>query len=244
MTSMFLVVFTSSMILIVVWVLLRFVVTSQNNLTPLKRIIRLIRRLIGGDGKQVLYDVYLKLRNIDVGEVSNEAIGISRDIGSRHQTSGGPYLDFVLKNLPINQNDSIIDIGCGKGGALITLSKYPFQSVDGLDISDELISIAKSNLKKLKINKVKLFQSNAATFTDLEKYTHIYMANPFPCTIMKEVMSNIKKSIKKHPREVTIIYMNPLCHDVICCSDFKLVRKFNQFVFPFWIYKNINSLED
>jgi SAM-dependent methyltransferase len=237
---MFLVVFISGMILIA-WVLLRFVVTSENNLTPLKRIIRLIRRVIGGDGKQVLYDVYLKLRNIDVGEVSNETIGISRDIGSRHQTSGGPYLDFVLKNLPINQNDSIIDIGCGKGGALITLTQYPFQSVDGLDMSDMLISIAKSNLKKLQITKVKFFQCNAATFTDLDNYTYIYMYNPFPCTIMKEVMSNIKKSIKKHPREVTIIYMNPVCHDVICCSEFAVVRKFNQFVFPFWIYKNINT---
>jgi SAM-dependent methyltransferase len=239
MDSIFLIVLVLILMSIGIWVLLRFFVTTEDNLGPVKRIIRLIERIKRGQNKQILYEVYLKLRHIDVGASSHESIGISEDIGSLHRNSGGPELDFVLKDLSIKHSDSIIDIGCGKGGALITFSKYPFQSVDGLDISDKLISIAKSNLKKLRISTVKLFQSDAATFSDLDKYTYIYMFNPFPCTIMTDVMTKINESIKRHPRELTIIYMNPVCHDVICGSSFKLVRKFNQFVQPFWIYKNV-----
>ena len=32
---------------------------------------------------------------------------------------------------------------------------------------------------------------------------------------MKEVLLNIEQSIKEHPRKVTIIYLNPLSHDLI-----------------------------
>lgn len=229
----------SGMILIAVWVLLCFFLPSGQHLSPFKRIIGLIRQAGKGDWRQVLYIIYLKLRRIDVGIVLPEDIGLSSKTVGRHESSGGPNLDMVLKKLSIKENDAILDIGCGKGGALITLSKYPFQSVDGLDISDHLLSIAKTNLKKLNIGNVMLLHTNAATFTDLDKYTMVYMFNPFPDSIMKAVMSNLDLSIKKHPREITIIYNNPVCHDVIVSvSDFRIVMKFDNFIFPLHIYKN------
>jgi SAM-dependent methyltransferase len=240
MNSISLSVLISGMILIAVWGLLRFFVTSGQPIVPFRRIIRLIRQVNDGDWRQVLYVIHLKLRRIDVGYVLPEDLGLSSDIVSWHENSGGPNLDRVLKNISINENDSILDIGCGKGGALITLSKYHFQAVDGLDISDKLLSIAKTNFKKLNIGKVKLFHANAVTFTDLDNYTFIYMANPFPASIMKTVISNLDTSIKKHPREITIIYYNPVCHDVIVSeSDFRVVMKIHNFGSPFWIYKNI-----
>lgn len=230
----------SGMILIAVWVLLRFFVTSAEHLGPFRRIIRLIRRAIEGDWRQVLYDIYLKLRRIDVGIVLPEDLGLSSDSVNAHENSGGPNLDLVLKTISIKKNDSILDIGCGKGGALITLSKYRFQAVDGLEISDNLLSIAKTNLKKLNIGRVRLYNSNAITFTDLDNYTFIYMFNPFPCSIMKAVISNLNISIKQKPREITIIYKSPVCHDVIVSdSEFRIAIKFDNFKIPFWIYKNL-----
>ncbi len=55
------------------------------------------------------------------------------------------------------------------------MSKYPFHYVDGLEISDSLIDIAKKNFRKLNIDKIRLFCSDAATFTDLNQYNYIYM---------------------------------------------------------------------
>jgi 16S rRNA G966 N2-methylase RsmD len=241
MNSILLAALISVMIFIVVWGLLRFFVTSGQPLIPFRRIIRLIRQVNRGDWRQILYIIYLKLRRIDVGYVSYEDLGLSSDPVGCHENSGGPNLGLVLKNISITESDSILDIGCGKGGALITLSKY-FQTADGLEISDKLVSIAKANLKKLNIKNYKLFKANAATFTDLDNYTFIYMYNPFSSSIMKQVMSNLKLSIKKHPREITIIYYNPVCHDVIVSdSDFRIVMKFDNFGVPFWIYKNIPS---
>lgn len=242
MSSILLAALISGMIFLAVWGLFRFFVTKGQPLVPLKRTIRLIRQVKEGDWRQVLYVIYLKLRRLDVGYVSSGDLGLSPDTGHRHENSGGPNLGRVLKNFSINKNDSILDIGCGKGGALITFSKFDFQVVDGLDISDDLLSIAKTNFKKLNIRKVKLFQANAVTFTNLDNYTFIYMANPFPCNIVKSVMLNLDMSIKKHPREITLIYYNPVCHDVIVSnSDFRIIMKFDNFGIPFWVYKNIIS---
>lgn len=204
-----------------------------------KRITNSVRRIIKGDGRQVLWDTYYMFRGLDLVYTSLESIGLSADIGSWYENSGGPDLKVVIKSFPKNTNASIIDFGCGKGGALITLSQCGFRSVDGLDISKDLLLIAKNNLRKLNIRNVKLFCSSAASFTELHKYTFIYMFNPFPPPIMNDVISNINESIEKYPREITIIYKNPVCHNVIVNnSDFRVIRKFEDFLIPFWVYKN------
>ncbi len=40
-------------------------------------------------------------------------------------------LQRVVKRLPITSNDAILDVGCGKGGAFVTFSKYPFWKLGG-----------------------------------------------------------------------------------------------------------------
>lgn len=196
-------------------------------------------RVINGDGRQVLWDIYYKLRGIDLAYVPLESLDITEETGSWHENSGGPDLEVVIRSLTINANDSIIDLGCGKGGALITFSKYGFQSIDGLDISKELLLVAKNNLSKLGIVKATLFCSNATTFTALQKYRFIYMFNPFPANVMIQVISNINESIKKYPRNLTIIYRNPVCHDIIVSnSEFRVAGKFDHFSIPIWVYQN------
>ncbi len=187
-------------------------------------------------------DVYYKLRGLDLQSETLESLGLSEDSSQPHVSSGNQDLDICLRSLPINHNDSVLDIGCGKGGALITLSKYPFHYVDGLEISDSLVDVAKKNFRKLNIDKIRLFCSDAATFTDLNQYNYIYMYNPFPGVIMKSVISNIKQSLQTHPRQITIIYKNPVCHDIIISdSNFKVVNKFDHSIQPFWIYKNTSA---
>jgi len=183
------------------------------------------------------YKIVNRLSGIDLADTSLGDGSRFNELAHHYTDSGGPDLDVVLESLGINEEDSIVDIGCGKGGALITLSKYPFLHIGGVDIDKKLLDIAKSNLCKLHIKNVELFCSDASAFIELDTYNYVYMYNPFPFNVMKDVISNIILSLSKYPRNMTIIYRNPVCHAIIVNnSRFKLVKECSHCTHPFFIY--------
>jgi hypothetical protein len=50
----------------------------------------------------------------------------------------------------------------------------------------------------------------------------IYLFNPFPETGMRQVFSNLKQSLREHPRAVYVIYHNPLLEHVLTEAGFLL----------------------
>src|SRR5260370_40018593 len=79
-----------------------------------------------------------------------------------HQSSRRPVLALVLQTLPISHQDSILDIGCGRGGAIITMAQYPFARIDGVEISPDLAAVAERNLARLGISRSSIRCCNAA----------------------------------------------------------------------------------
>jgi SAM-dependent methyltransferase len=153
--------------------------------------------------KIAAYRLGLKIRGIDV----EPAWGYS--------DSGGPYLEPILRTLDITPADSVVDLGSGKGGALLTMVRYPFARVDGVEISPELAEISRINLARAAITKSEVYCCDAAEFPDLDSYTFIYMFNPFPPSVLERVMENLNASIVRRPRPLTVIYMNPEDHDIV-----------------------------
>lgn len=206
----------------------------------MKRLGRMIR---DGEYRELLCHLYYRassvLKGIDLAYTSCDELCLSEEIGHYYSDSGGPDLEVVCEALGISKNDSIVDIGCGKGGAIITLSKYPFRSIVGVDISEQLLYTAKANLSKLKINRCEVICSDATSFYDLDAFNYIYMFNPFPCNVMNDVITNINMSLSRVPRTITIIYKNPVCSDIIIDnSTFTVMNQFNHSGLPFYIYVN------
>jgi tRNA/tmRNA/rRNA uracil-C5-methylase (TrmA/RlmC/RlmD family) len=101
-----------------------------------------------------------------------------------YNSSGNRFLERVTKRLPITSDDASLDFGCGKGGALVTLSKAPFRKLGGVELSPKLSTIAQNNMARLQIPHVELFCCDAAKFTALDDYKYLYFFNPFPSVIM------------------------------------------------------------
>ena len=76
-------------------------------------------------------------------------------------SSRGRELFHAFSLLDVKESDRLLDIGCGKGGALYTLNKLPFSKVDGIEISSDLSKIAISNIKQLNMKKTSIFNTNA-----------------------------------------------------------------------------------
>lgn len=138
-----------------------------------------------------------------------------------------PELDKAFRFLKVSAADSILDYGCGKGGILAALSRYPFRRIAGIEISDGLIKTAQFNLEKLGLSKVELIQADAATFTGIDDFNMFYFFNPFQGNLFYTVINNIVQSCARKPRKVFLIYYHPKCHDIIDASGkFALIKEF------------------
>lgn len=129
----------------------------------------------------------------------------------------------ILKKLDITKDDSILDIGCGKGLFLFYARRFNFCHIDGIEYSNELSKCAEKNILKLNDARIKVFNVDARKFDDFSKYNYFFINNPFSADIMKEVACSIKKSYIKHKRRIVIIYQFPFSVDVFLNNGFSLI---------------------
>jgi SAM-dependent methyltransferase len=184
------------------------------------------RVLLSGDRqawKHLPYQLRIKMRGIDLRWTTLEESDLSAERSYRYSDSGGPDLEELLDTLKISPSDAVLDLGCGKGGALITLAKYPFAKVDGVEISPKLADIASANMTKLQISNSAIYCSDAADFTNLDSYSHFYMYNPFPQAVTQRVLQNIQSSVRRRARRGTLIYKNAVFHNLVLDAGFRKV---------------------
>ncbi len=195
--------------------------------------------LFRGEFREFIFRVRVYLGDIDLRNASTEDLGLSPDRSHEYSNSGGLHLETVLKSLKITSDDAIVDFGSGKGGALITFSKYPFLKITGVELSPGLAAVAARNLEKLNIKNVDMAISDAACFTDLDGYNYFYFFNPFPASIMSAVIKNIAASLGRRPRKATIIYFNPEFHEsVVTDSPFVKTKEYHHYRLSYYVYTN------
>ena len=155
----------------------------------------------------------MAIRGVDLRWVGTDALGLDNNKSHWYGNSGGPELARIVHSVRRFPNERALDIGCGKGGAVITLSQF-FPWVDGVEISPILAAIARKNLHRLRIKNVGVFVSDAALFEDLDQYTFIYMYNPFPAPVFRAVVDNLRSSLGRQPRSLRLLYKNAECHSL------------------------------
>jgi 16S rRNA G966 N2-methylase RsmD len=196
--------------------------------------------LIRGEWREFVFRLRVYRGEVDLENVSTDGLGLSAERSHEYSNSGGLQLQKVLNFLKISPQDAIVDFGSGKGGALITFSKYPFAKITGVEVSPELVAIAEKNFAKLKIRNIHMVVSDAVDFNDLEGYNYFYFFSPFPGAIMRTVVQNIVSSLVRKPRKATIIYLNPeFHHTVIADSPFRKIKQFTHHQLSCYIYSNV-----
>ena len=86
-----------------------------------------------------------------------------------------PYLNDFFENLKNNnQNNTVLDIGCGWGSSTVILSKI-FKNVYSIDISEKAILAAKENIRLNGIlEKVKLKKYDAEKLDFIDYFDLVY----------------------------------------------------------------------
>jgi SAM-dependent methyltransferase len=163
------------------------------------------RRIVAERLEYCRYAVWVRWNGLDFSPVHDGA-------------SAGVFLADILRTLDIRGGSRIIDLGCGKGSAMCTMARFPFEEVAGVELSDALVRIAQVNAAKLRLRNLTFYVSDAADFTDYDRFSHFYMFNPFPAEVMEAVMNNLVISLARKPRRITVIYCFPACDDIVMQS--------------------------
>ena len=169
--------------------------------------------------KKGRYLLAAKVHGIDLNGVSLEQLGLD-PARSRDYSDSGPDLEQVLQSLDISASDAALDLGCGKGGAMITMAKY-FPRVDGVEISPQLAQTARNNLRRAHLLHSDVYCADATEFTDLDRYTVLYMFNPFTEPVVAHALANLRESLERRPRPMRLIYRNPVCDAAVTAAGFR-----------------------
>lgn len=131
-------------------------------------------------------------------------------------------LQAMLRKLSgIRHEDFVfLDVGSGKGRALLIASSLPFKKVIGVELSPELHALASRNIGRFrggtrKCPNISSYCGDATIFPLPSENTVLFLYNPFKAPVMERFLAHVRDSLAAHPRDVYILYLKPLYHDLL-----------------------------
>jgi SAM-dependent methyltransferase len=147
------------------------------------------------------------------GDESAEALGLpSRDCHGYGPSRYGS-LRRIFDSLVVDPAaDVFIDFGSGKGRVLAVAATYPFRKVIGVDPASQLNAIAHGNIGSarpwLRCSDIEIVAVDATSYAIPDTATVLYFANPFSGAVLSRVLDNVRASLGRAPRRITIISHN------------------------------------
>ena len=120
---------------------------------------------------------------------------------------------WALKYLKPSMSDVFVDLGSGKGKALLIACQLQYKRVIGVEIDKELSCWAARNIDRarprLRAEKVECLNFNILEWFIPDDTSVIFMYNPFIGQTFSSVMSKVFESYDNNPRPLHIIYEFP-----------------------------------
>ena len=143
----------------------------------------------------------------------------------------GGWLDLprVLRRERVTGEDVLLDLGCGKGRALLMASRHRFARVVGVELAPALARVCRRNLESFRLPRrcgaVEVVVADAADYAIPDDVTVVYLFNPFRGGLFDSVVRNILASVDRRPRRLRLIYRNAIYADrLLATGRARLVR--------------------
>ena len=132
---------------------------------------------------------------------------------------------------------TFVDIGCGKGRAMLLALEHPFREVVGVELAPALAAVAEQNLNlfhaawKQPHVPTRVIAGDATQFDLPGGPLLLFLYHPFAGPVMKQFLAHIKAAMDAEPREIYLLYANPeLAPDIVATPGFEQIWRE---VFPF-----------
>jgi SAM-dependent methyltransferase len=143
---------------------------------------------------------------------------------SPYQPTDPALFREMLGHLNIDFREFVfIDIGSGKGRALLMATDYPFRRIVGIELLPGLHRVAQENIGKYQSPSQQCFAvesicGDARNFELPAEPTLLYLFSPLPEPAFVQFLANLEESLHDHPRPLVLIYHNPLLESLLLSS--------------------------
>ncbi len=126
------------------------------------------------------------------------------------------WLDRTAPPFPVERY-TFLDIGAGKGRALILAAQCPFLEVLGVELNPGLAAIARNNIAAALardgkspqlLAPIRLLQADALTLTYPETPTLAFLFHPFEAPLLRKLLRSIETHFAARPGQIDIAYVN------------------------------------
>ena len=158
------------------------------------------------------------------GTVEASAIGIADELHLQHAIRYVPIREPVLRALLDHtlrdrsaETLAFVDLGCGKGRALLIAARYPFRRVLGVEIGASHVQIARQNVQNvleraagLRCRDIRVEHASATDFDYPDSDLLVYMYRPFTGAVFRAALDRLAEFHARTGREVWI---------ALCCPN-------------------------
>ena len=137
----------------------------------------------------------------------------------------GRMMTDLSKLVPNYQEYRFIDLGSGKGRALLYAAEWQFRTCVGVEFSPDLHTLAEQNIAAYKKThgRSTLFELHcvdAREFALPRTNLVLFLYNPFTGDVMRSVVSGLESLISANYPDIIVLYRNPTCSELFSSEYF------------------------
>jgi SAM-dependent methyltransferase len=123
----------------------------------------------------------------------------------------------IMGQVPVDhRNFAFVDLGSGKGRAVLLAATYGFARVIGVELSAELDAIARSNVERVtrrvrSSSPIELVCGDARTYSLPCRSLVVFLYNPFVGDVLEDVVLQLERHLASDCGDLWILYRNPQC---------------------------------
>lgn len=147
------------------------------------------------------------------------ALDPSHTVGEVSGTGARPYTAIpigafkqMIRRVDVDRSRyDFVDIGCGKGRALILASQMGFRKVIGVELASELCQIARRNAVRLQerspsLSPIEIVEADATLYEFPNTPLVVLLYNPFGPELLDKVIGRLAVSLNDSPRDAVLLY--------------------------------------
>lgn len=121
---------------------------------------------------------------------------------------------------------TFIDIGAGKGRAMLVASELPFRQVIGIELNPAMAATARQNIHHWQQSHaaditarrpipIELLEQDALTFDFPSTPTLAFLFHPFEAPVLKQLLRRIETQFANRSNTLDILYVNAECRTLL-----------------------------
>lgn len=118
----------------------------------------------------------------------------------------------IIKSIPVELGTfTFVDIGSGKGAAVLMASEFPFKRLVGVELSADLVEISKRNVLKFNASTRKALspewiQGDFFKWVIPKSPKLFFFNNPFPADMTLAAIHRLESSLAEHPQPALLVF--------------------------------------